>query len=209
MRKIYPLLLLALINNGCMVQSRSEFISGIVVSNSSGMIEIAASSLPGKCIGHEFPEAVIEIVTQMEELSPGRLVELAIDETDPVCPAKGKSSHVISAKESSSIKVSPQLAHELLAENQEIRLVDVRLLPEYLQSHIPNSERITYLEEDPEAFIRLVEKEIPDKESIIMVYCRTGRRSNAAAQLLTQSGYSNVLDLGGIEEWEYETEKGN
>lgn len=209
MKKIVPLLMVSMLNCSCMAQSEQHpILSGVVIASEQGSIEIAADHLPGDCTGHGFPESVIELSTKMDErFDPGRMVEITLRESDPICPVHGSVDQVSESIEPHSLKVSPGLAHELLAENPSIKLIDVRLLSEYLQSHIPNSQRITYLEEDPDEFIRIFEKEILDKDSIVMVYCRTGRRSSAAAEYLNKSGYTNVLDLGGIEEWKYEIEK--
>jgi len=50
------------------------------------------------------------------------------------------------------------------------------------------------------------ENELPDKEQTILVYCRSGRRSAIAAQTLTELGYTNVKDFGGIIDWTYDLE---
>ena len=51
------------------------------------------------------------------------------------------------------------------------------------------------------------EKELPDKDQLILVYCRSGRRSKIAAEELVKLGYTNVKEFGGIIDWEYETVK--
>lgn len=75
-------------------------------------------------------------------------------------------------------------------------IVDVRRLDEYAQGHIPGAILIPNEEigtEEPE--------ELPDKYQVILVYCRTGRRSKEASQKLVDMGYVNVYEFGGIEEW--------
>lgn len=211
MKKSMLFFMIALLNCSCMAQSKiqTRSLSGVVISTDPGTIEIAADHLPGDCVGHDFPESIIKIAADLKEsLDPGRVVDVSITESDRICPVHGSADHIQRSQKNEVVKISPELAHELLSENPSIILIDVRLLSEYLQSHIPNSQRITYLEEDPDEFIRLAEMAVPDKDSILMVYCRTGRRSSAAAELLNKSGYTNVLDLGGIEEWNYEIEKG-
>ncbi|MDN5322530.1 MAG: phage shock protein [Clostridia bacterium] len=47
---------------------------------------------------------------------------------------------------------------------------------------------------------------IPDKDTKIFVYCRSGNRSKTASELLIKLGYTNVYDMGGINDWPYETE---
>ena len=51
------------------------------------------------------------------------------------------------------------------------------------------------------------EKELPDKDQLILVYCRSGRRSKIAAEDLVKLGYTNVKEFGGIIDWEYEIVK--
>ena len=51
------------------------------------------------------------------------------------------------------------------------------------------------------------EKELPDKDQLILVYCRSGRRSKIAAEELVKLGYTNVKEFGGIIDWEYEIVK--
>ena len=51
------------------------------------------------------------------------------------------------------------------------------------------------------------EKELPDKEQLILVYCRSGRRSKIASEELVKLGYTNVKEFGGIIDWPYETVK--
>jgi rhodanese-related sulfurtransferase len=52
------------------------------------------------------------------------------------------------------------------------------------------------------------ESELPDKDAVIFIYCRSGRRSANTAQILADMGYTNVYDFGGILEWTYETISG-
>ena len=51
------------------------------------------------------------------------------------------------------------------------------------------------------------EKELPNKDQLILVYCRSGRRSIIAAQALVDLGYTNVKEFGGIIDWPYEIVK--
>ena len=50
------------------------------------------------------------------------------------------------------------------------------------------------------------EKMLPDKDQLILVYCRSGRRSKIAAEALVELGYTNIKEFGGIIDWPYETE---
>lgn len=83
-------------------------------------------------------------------------------------------------------------------------IVDVRREDEYAQGHIPGAILI------PNESIRdTPPKELPDYDQIILVYCRSGRRSKEASQKLADLGYSHVYEFGGIIDWTGEVVKGN
>ena len=81
-------------------------------------------------------------------------------------------------------------------------ILDAREQDEYDEGHIPGSILIPYGEIADRA-----EKELPDKDQLILVYCRSGRRSKIAAEELVKLGYTNIKEFGGIIDWEYETVK--
>ena len=81
-------------------------------------------------------------------------------------------------------------------------IIDARTQEEYDQGHIPGAIMIPEYEIADRA-----EKEIPDKDQLILVYCRSGRRSKIAAEELVKLGYNNIKEFGGIIDWEYETVK--
>lgn len=97
--------------------------------------------------------------------------------------------------------IDPEQAKELLDSDQEILLLDVRTQAEYDQVHIPGSTLIPV----EELSVRLEDIEEWQDKTVI-VYCRSGRRSAAAAKILSEAGFSIVYDLGGIQSWPYETE---
>lgn len=88
-----------------------------------------------------------------------------------------------------------------LDKNSEIILIDVRTEDEYQEKHIKNSISIP---------LDMLEKEIKnkvsDENSIIFVYCKSGTRSKQAAEKLINLGYKNVYNIGGIDDWKYDTE---
>ena len=79
-------------------------------------------------------------------------------------------------------------------------LLDVRTTGEFNERHIEGAVLIP----DNEISDRAAE-ELPDKNILILVYCRSGRRSEAAARELVDMGYTNVYDFGGIIDWPFET----
>lgn len=99
--------------------------------------------------------------------------------------------------------ISPIDAKKRLEKEEGIILLDVRTLEEYTEKHIPGSILIP---------VEVIEKEaqakLKNKDATIFVYCRSGRRSVIAAEILVKQGYKNVFNLGGINDWQYETEVG-
>ena len=81
-------------------------------------------------------------------------------------------------------------------------ILDVRTQEEYNESHIPGAILIPNTEIDGRA-----EEVLTDKDQLILVYCRSGRRSKMAAEALVELGYTNIKEFGGIIDWPYEVEK--
>ena len=81
-------------------------------------------------------------------------------------------------------------------------IIDARTQSEYDEGHIPGAILIPEYEIAARA-----ENELLDKDQLILVYCRSGRRSEIAAEELVKLGYTNVKEFGGIIDWEYETVK--
>lgn len=97
-------------------------------------------------------------------------------------------------------QMDPAEAKAQLEQDKNIILLDVRTQEEYNEKHIEGSKLIPLnILEDK------VEEEIPNKEQKIIIYCRSGNRSNTALNTLLKMGYKNVYDLGGINSWPYGT----
>lgn len=91
----------------------------------------------------------------------------------------------------------------LMEEEKDSIILDVRTQDEYSQSHIPGAVNI------PNETIGTDEiPELPDKEQLILVYCRSGNRSKQASEKLAALGYTNVKEFGGINDWPGETVSG-
>ena len=91
---------------------------------------------------------------------------------------------------------------KLIMDMQECIILDVRTEEEFLEKHIAGAINIDYEQIKDVAPIAL-----PDKNALILVYCRSGRRSKIAAEELVKLGYTNIKEFGGIIDWHYETEK--
>ena len=99
-------------------------------------------------------------------------------------------------------QISGAEAKALMDSESGYIIIDARTQEEYDQGHIPGAILI------PEYEIAARAKtDLPDKNQLILVYCRSGRRSKIAAEELVKLGYTNVKEFGGIIDWEYEIVK--
>lgn len=110
------------------------------------------------------------------------------------------------SKESSSgsyTQISQEEAVRMMAEDDGHVIVDVRREDEFESGHIPGAICIpneSIIDKEPE--------ELPDKDQIILIYCRSGRRSKEASQKLYDMGYTRIYEFGGIIDWTGETVTG-
>ncbi|MBR1876963.1 MAG: rhodanese-like domain-containing protein [Lachnospiraceae bacterium] len=98
--------------------------------------------------------------------------------------------------EPSYAHISQDEARLMMQDGDGHVIVDVRRADEYAIGHIPGAILIPN-----ESIKDTPPEELPDKNQIILVYCRTGRRSKEASQKLADMGYVNVYEFGGIEDW--------
>ena len=97
-------------------------------------------------------------------------------------------------------QISQSEAKEIMDSGVSYFLLDARTQEEFDKGHIEGAVMI------PEYEIESSQDKLPsDKDTLILVYCRSGRRSKIAAQALCDLGYTNVKEFGGIITWEYET----
>lgn len=100
--------------------------------------------------------------------------------------------------ETSYQKISAQRAKEIMDTNEDVIILDVRTQSEYNEGHIEGAMLIPDYN-----ILTQAEGKLPDKEKIILVYCRTGNRSKRTSKDLISLGYKNVYDFGGINSWSY------
>ena len=87
----------------------------------------------------------------------------------------------------------------MMAQETGYIILDVRRLDEFAAGHIPNAINV------PNETIGTAEiSELPDKNQLIIVYCRSGRRSKEASEKLVKLGYTNIVEFGGILDWKGE-----
>ena len=101
-------------------------------------------------------------------------------------------------------QVSPEEAAAMMEEETDYIILDVRTQEEYEASHIPGAICI------PNETIGTDDiPELPDKDQLILVYCRSGNRSKQASEKLAKQGYTNIVEFGGINSWTGETVSGS
>lgn len=103
---------------------------------------------------------------------------------------------------SSYQQVDAETAKELMATEDDYVILDVRTQAEYDQGHIPGAILIPR-----DTVATAAEDTLPNKDQLILVYCRSGNRSKQASQALVDLGYTNVIEFGGINNWPYEVEE--
>ena len=99
-------------------------------------------------------------------------------------------------------QITTEEAKKIMDSGEEHIILDTREQDEFDEGHIPGAILIPYTEIENKA-----EEMLPDKDKLILVYCRSGRRSKIAAESLSKLGYTNVKEFGGIIDWPYEIEK--
>ena len=105
------------------------------------------------------------------------------------------------SKEAIYMNITAEQAKQMMDTESGYIILDVRTQEEYDEAHIPGAIVIPNTEIEARA-----ESELPDKDQMILVYCRSGRRSKLAAEILVELGYSNIYEFGGIIDWPYEVE---
>jgi len=99
-------------------------------------------------------------------------------------------------------QITAEEAKEMIDTLDDEIILDVREQDEYDTKHIPDAILLPVgmIDEDT------AEGVIPEKDSVVLVYCRSGNRSKTASNKLVQLGYTQVYEFGGINDWPYETE---
>ena len=105
------------------------------------------------------------------------------------------------AQAASYEQITQEEAKQIMDTTNGYILLDTRTREEYDQSHIPGALLIPHTE-----IAQRAEEALPDKDQVILVYCRSGNRSKQASAVLAELGYTNVKEFGGIHTWPYEVE---
>ena len=99
------------------------------------------------------------------------------------------------------MNITAKQAKEIMDSQEGYIILDTRTAEEYNEGHIPGA--VLHPHEDVKDKAHVV---LPDKTQLILVYCRSGRRSKLASEDLVKLGYTNIREFGGIIDWPYEVE---
>lgn len=110
--------------------------------------------------------------------------------------------YVCSNNTSNDNKISSEEAKNIIDSSNDEIIIDVREKNEYEEGHIKDSILIPL-----DTLENTIEDIIKDKNSQILVYCRSGRISAEASKIIKSLGYNNIYDFGGIIDWKYEIQK--
>ena len=105
-------------------------------------------------------------------------------------------------QEAAYMNITAEEAKAIMDNEEGYVILDARTQEEYDQGHIPGAIQISHDEITEKA-----EEVLTDKNQLILVYCRSGRRSKIAAEALVELGYTNIKEFGGIIDWPYEVEQ--
>ena len=100
------------------------------------------------------------------------------------------------------VNITAEEAKQIMDTEEGYIILDARTQEEYDEGHIPGAIVISHEESTEKA-----EEMLPDKNQLILVYCRSGRRSKIAAEALVELGYTNIKEFGGIIDWTNEIEQ--
>ncbi len=106
-----------------------------------------------------------------------------------------------SKQEAVYVNITAEQAKEIMDSQEGYIILDTRTQEEYDEGHIPGAIVISHDEIKQKA-----EATLTDKNQLILVYCRSGRRSKLAAEALVELGYTNIKEFGGIIDWPYQVE---
>ena len=101
--------------------------------------------------------------------------------------------------EDAYLNITPELAKQLMDTQEDYIILDVRTAAEYDEMCIPGAILIPHDEIEAQAAEKL-----PNKDQLILVYCRSGNRSKTASETLEKLGYTMIREFGGIEDWPYD-----
>jgi len=119
-----------------------------------------------------------------------------------LCACSGNPSRIDSSVPNARTyqKITAEAAYRMMEKSGGFVLLDVRTNEEFLEKRIQGAILIPDYEIE-----KRIASELPDKNAVIFVYCRSGARSANASKAMVSKGYTQVYDIGGIIDWPYGT----
>ncbi len=142
------------------------------------------------------------IVMIMISLCMSGLAACQQSDSNAISENETHSGVVMNSDELLYEQINAEKAKEIMDSGTEYIIIDSRTEEEFAQGHIEGAILIPEYEIADRA-----ESELPKKDALILVYCRSGRRSKIASEELVKLGYTNVKEFGGIIDWPYEVVK--
>ena len=100
-------------------------------------------------------------------------------------------------------EITPEAAKEMMDADPDAVILDVREQSEFDTGHVPGAVLLPVGTIDEESAAAV----LPDKETTVLVYCRSGNRSKQASKALAELGYTQIYEFGGVNDWPYELER--
>ena len=119
------------------------------------------------------------------------------------CQSGGASGNASGSATQAVRTISGAEALELMKSETDYVIIDVRTESEFAEKHIPGALNIPL-----DTISGSEVAQLPNKDQLIMLYCRSGNRSAQAAGIMVGMGYTNLVDFGGIKSWPGEVETG-
>ena len=118
------------------------------------------------------------------------------------CACSGNSSGIGPKSPNTPVhqNIRAETAYQMMQQSQNYMLLDVRTMEEFMENRIDGAILIPDYELKKRAA-----SELPDKDALILIYCRSGIRASGAPKVLGEEGYTQVYNFGGIIDWPYGT----
>ena len=100
-------------------------------------------------------------------------------------------------------QITAEEAKSMMEEQPDAVILDVREQDEYDAGHIPGAVLLSVGTIDEET----AASAIPENDTVVLVYCRSGNRSKTASKSLVDLGYTQIYEFGGIQDWPYDLER--
>ena len=201
---IPAVILLAFLFGGCASGSTGETVTQPVTGNVTEIAFQKETEKESEISSEEMSQTEVENASESDS-EEGTIKAAKEDAESPEGTATETEADTGSSSEEQNstekiagtyTQISQEEAKKMMARSDGHVIVDVRRLDEYMEGHIPGAILVTN-----EDIGDVPPSSLPDKDQIILIYCRSGRRSKEASQKLADMGYTAIYEFGGIIDW--------